>query len=381
MGKIILITGATGFTGTNAINYLLKEFSPESGVEIVATDLRVNNEKTMAEWLKHPNFNFEIADLKDRFQLENVVKKHLKPSESKIVVLHIGGLFDYQASLQALFEVNVKGTENLFRVLLSVASRIQRVVIWSGAAVYNFDKIPLPATEESPVEPQNNYAVSKLWEERIAFLLGEHYHIPVTVMRCGAIYGPYSLYGMANSIFLNANGQMTTFTFGDGQGRSALVHAIDTVRAALFLSEKEEAISQIYNVTDDYPYTMSEMAQFLGKRLNNPFYTKLRLPVFVFETAVNLYDSLRRSLGLKGAIDPELAQMLKQDFYVSNAKLKNLGFTFLYPDAKAGIEETIEWYKKEGFIKVWHPNLFVRSLIQLIKIKFKLGIKKFRKEA
>lgn len=350
MNQIIFVTGATGFTGTNAINYLLKEFAPDSGVKIVATDLKIINEKIMDEWIKHPGFCFEIANLKDQSQLENIVKKHLEPTEAEIIILHIGGLFDFQAPLQALFEVNIKGTENLFKALLPVISRIKRVVIWSGAAVYNFDAIPLPATEESPVEPQNPYAVSKLWEERIAFLLGEQFHIPVSVIRCGAIYGPYSLYGMASSILLNANGQITTFTFGSGQNRSALVHAVDTVRAALFLAEKEEAIGQSYNVVDDNPYTMLEMAKYLGKKLHNPFYTRFKLPLFVFEIAITLYDSLRKSLGLKGIIDPEVAQMLKQDFFVSNLKIKNLGFRFLYPDAKIGLEETIEWYKKEGLI-------------------------------
>lgn len=350
MSRIIFVTGATGFTGTNAVNYLLKEFAPDSGIKIVATDLKIANEKIMAEWLKHSSFSFEIANLKDRSQLENVVKKHLEPVWAEIIVLHIGGLFDYQAPLQALFEVNVRGTENLFQALLPVASKVKRVIVWSGVAVYNFDAIPLPATEESPVEPQNPYAVSKLWEERMAFMLGKQYGIPVSAIRCGAIYGPYSLYGMANSIFLNATGQMTTFTFGSGQNRSALVHAIDTVRAGLFLAEQEEAIDQVYNVVDDNPYTMVEMAQFLGKRLNNPFYTRFRLPAFVFETAINLYDNMRKALGIKGSIDPELAQMLKQDYYVSNIKLKNLGFVFLYPDSKVGIEETIEWYKKEGLI-------------------------------
>jgi len=35
---------------------------------------------------------------------------------------------------------------------------------------------------------------------------------------------------------------------------------------------------------------------------------------------------------------------------MDNSKIKSLGYKLVYPDALIGLKETIEWYKRAGWI-------------------------------
>ena len=287
MPHALLITGASGFVGSHAVKYALNNFFYDN---IIATDLRKGNgaslysNDTEFQFLQ-PDFTSPDGLAKIRSAMENL-------RDYKFVIWHIGGLFNYSASASLLYKVNVIGTRNLMTMLQESKFDIQRFIFWSGGVVYGDFNHPdgkLPASEEYPIKPQDDYGWSKKSAEDWILFYNRTFHLPTTIMRLGAIYGPNSRYGMACAILLNASGQLAPLLVGDKENMAGLIHAEDVVRVADFLSWAEEANGEIYNVVDN-SRSVSEVAKFIGEQVHNKPFGGFRLPAWVLKTLIKLAD-------------------------------------------------------------------------------------------
>lgn len=319
--KTALVTGATGFTGWHMVKLL-----EEKGYQVIATDIR----EPIGD--RHHFQKFIKVDLTKEDSVNS--PDFLKALYSANYIFHIAGLFNYASPAHRLFEVNVSGTRNLLRAIGRLTyHRQNRVVVWGAAGVFgNFDHIPLPATEDMPPKTDNSYLLSKLEQERVALTEGSLRGIPITVIRPSAVYGPHSNYGMAVSIITMLKTKVG-FIIGNGKNKGALVHVQDVVRAAEFLARNEKSVDEVYHVTDDALYSVEEVTRHLTRSCG----------------ALLLPFKMPRWLALKMSglikIDRELINLVTINSWLSNEKIKTLGFEFQYPDSKIGLTETVEWYK------------------------------------
>lgn len=149
-----LITGGAGFIGSHIAEYLVKR-----GDTVLILD---NFNTGKEENLKKIIDKVEIikGDIRDKEKLDDVIK-------------NIDGIF-HQAALASVqdsftkpdeyFEVNVKGTENIFQI----AQKLNlKVVYASSSSVYGNPK-KIPIKEEDPKNPFNPYAETKLEDEKLA---------------------------------------------------------------------------------------------------------------------------------------------------------------------------------------------------------------------
>lgn len=327
MPKTALVTGACGFIGRNMVAHLLSNWN------VIATDICEKPEDKLFS-----NVEYLKADLTDPASLEKY--KFRKALLSADVVFHIAGLFNYGAKPFSLFNVNVDGTRNLFAAMHK-SHAAPRTIVWGAGGVFgDFTHLEkLPATEDMPPKTSNAYLLSKLEEEKIALQLGKIFKIPTTVIRPSAVYGPGARYGMGIPIILIGKGMMPPFILGDGKNRAALVSVQDVVNAAEYLSGEDRAIGEVYHVTDDCKYTTAEITKHIAKALRIPF-----LPI-----------KIPRRIALKmvewsTVINSELVNLTTINSWLSNEKIKQLGYRFIYPDSKEGLADTIAWYKQEGWI-------------------------------
>ena len=86
------------------------------------------------------------------------------------------------------FEANIRGTYNLLEACRVHRALVQRVVVASSDKAYG-DAPTLPYTEDMPVNGRHPYDVSKSCTDLIAASYAHTYGLPVTVARCGNIYG------------------------------------------------------------------------------------------------------------------------------------------------------------------------------------------------
>ncbi len=85
------------------------------------------------------------------------------------------------------FETNIRGTWNLLEACRRVPT-VQRVVLASSDKAYGTQP-ELPYTEDSPLQGQHPYDVSKSCADLIASTYFNTYQLPVCVTRCGNLYG------------------------------------------------------------------------------------------------------------------------------------------------------------------------------------------------
>jgi GDP-6-deoxy-D-talose 4-dehydrogenase len=149
-GKKALITGIKGFTG----HYMAAELSA-AGYEIFG----------LGSSSSQQDGHYFQVDLTDAAQV-----KHALDCIAPDVVVHLAAIaFVGHANPNAFYDVNLSGTRNLLQALADGDKKPEAVLVASSANVYG-NNTPGKLGEETPANPANDYAVSKLAMEYVSRL-------------------------------------------------------------------------------------------------------------------------------------------------------------------------------------------------------------------
>lgn len=345
--QLALVTGACGFVGSHLCEALL-----EQGYAVRATDLESAYNFQGPERGRYPSVvkklgvEFVPSDITKKETLKNLVK-------DVEVVFHPAAIFDYSASYELLERVNVFGTRNLCEALVE-EGKVKRLVNWSTTGVYTMPKDSEMLTEESPKGSPVLYCKSKLAQEAVVQEFYEKHKLPFTTVRPAPIYGPRNVYGVGQLITPLSKLPVVALP-KSLNNPMPFIHVRDLCRAAIYLSQKEEAAGKTYNVSDDTKMTQVEFFQQMSQNMGKRFIGIPLIPVSHVKFWTNVFATILQFIGDKithkrPILEKQTVPFIGVSFIFDNSKLKNLGFQFLYPDARPGIKETMEWYKKEGWM-------------------------------
>ncbi len=326
---IALVTGATGFTGTNMVKNLL-----EHNYQV---RVFIRPESDITELKKYP-VEFAFGDIRNADEVNEAVR-------GVDMVYHIAALYR-SANIpdNVYWDVNVKGTKHVLDA--AVQFKTQRVIHCSTCGVHGHIDHP-PATEESPIKPEDIYQKTKAEGERLAMEYYQEKRLPVTVVRPVGIYGP----GDTRMLKMYRTIQNRNFImFGGGNVNYHLTFVTDTVEGFRLAGESENAVGKIYIIAGNEYTTLNEFANMIAKELKvKP--PRLHPPVWPLYVAAFLCEKTCVPLRVEPPIFRRRVHIFTHDraFDISRAK-KELGFRPKI-SMEEGIHQTANWYIKNGYLK------------------------------
>ncbi|MDP7195921.1 MAG: SDR family NAD(P)-dependent oxidoreductase [SAR202 cluster bacterium] len=251
-----LITGGAGFIGSNLADKLI-----EQGHEIVVLD---NLSTGHLSNLDHLINKIEFVNIDISNNQEGISKYFNKVDW----VFHMAGLADMLPSIKEpnkYFKTNVTGTLNVLNS--AKKHKIKKLVYMASASCYGIPE-KYPTNEQSKIDPQYPYALTKFLGEKLVIHWAKVYNMPNVSLRLFNAYGPRSgtksAYGSVFAIFLAQKLAKKSLTVvGDGNQTRDFIHVYDLVEAIIKSAQKGKN-GEIYNVGRGKETSINFIANLIG---------------------------------------------------------------------------------------------------------------------
>ena len=337
--KTILITGASGFIGSNLCKKLLKE---DNDIKIIGIDnmndyYDVNLKKYRLSGLnKYDNYTFIKGDISDKEFIDKIFNEY-KPN----IVVNLAAQAGVRYSIDhpnTYIESNIIGFYNILEACRNYP--VEHLVYASSSSVYGGNKKVPFSTDDKVDNPVSLYAATKKSNELIAHAYSKLYDIPSTGLRFFTVYGPAGRPDMSYFSFTNKliNGEKIKI-FNYGNCKRDFTYVDDIVEGVIRVMKKapEKKIGadglplapyKIYNIGNGNPENLLDFVQILSEELVNAGV----LPKdYDFES------------------HKELVPMQPGDVEVTYADTKELEKDFDYKPSttlREGLRKFAKWYKE-----------------------------------
>jgi UDP-glucose 4-epimerase len=307
----ILVTGASGFIGSETIRALAKDFKLK---HVVGLDVRERpdylNDLDM-EYIKGDIRDPKIADIMKEFEVD--------------VVVHLAAVMPSGKETTRDFEysVDVLGTKNILEC--SLKAGVDKIIVTSSGAAYGYHwDNPEWLSETDELRGNKEFAYSdhkRIVEEMLAKYREKHPELKQLIFRPGAVLGR-TVSNQITDLFkkpviMGVMGTSTPFTFiWDQDVVACIKEGIVTGKTG------------IYNLAGDGKVTMKQIA----KIMNKPY---LPIPSKIMEGALSGLNKLKLT-----QYGPEQLIFIKHRPVLANDNLKE---KFEYTPRKTSLE-TFEYY-------------------------------------
>jgi CDP-glucose 4,6-dehydratase len=275
--KRVLVTGVTGVVGGWVARRLIGQ-----GAHVVAL-LRGPDERTMFYRSGDARRCAIVAGrLEDYRAVERAANEHEVDT-----VIHLGAQAIVGAAQRAplpTIEANVLGTCHVLEAARVHSSLVRRVVVASSDKAYG-DHGQRAYDESAPLAARHPYDVSKACGDLIAQTYAHTYGLPVTIARCGNIYGGGDLNWsriVPGTIRALLAGQRPVVR-SDGTAVRDYLYVEDAAEAYLLLAEQAERADvrgQAFNISPERPMSVLDLieriAAAVGTRLEPDVRTTAR---------------------------------------------------------------------------------------------------------
>ena len=248
-----LVTGGSGFIGSNVVQYLLSQGWEVRVIDDLSSGYKIN--------LDGLNVDFIEGDINDKETVE-------KACIDIDVVYHLAACVGRQKSLDDPIldsTANLLGTINVLEGMRK--NNVKRIVYSSSAAIFG-ELETLTIDENHPQNADSPYGVSKLAAEKMILSYSGIYGITGICLRYFNIYGinqRFDLYGNVIPIFANRiySGEPVTI-YGDGEQTRDFINVKDVARAN-YLAGTANIPTSVYNLGSGTRITINKLAEKMKK--------------------------------------------------------------------------------------------------------------------
>ena len=249
----IAITGATGFVGKYAVDYLQGK-----GYKVMALGRNIDKLNNV--------FNSSVQKFETNYSYEDLLTK-LNGIEA---IVHLAAKRLQKGKdpldLTPYIEDNIMVTQNLIRVAQS--NNINKFCFASTIGVYSQNNI-LPFSEELASYPISIYGVSKLACESLANLAKQRSKLKATNLRFSSLYGVGEKEGVIFTDYVNkARAKETIEVWGKGETSIDLLYIKDAIRA-IEKAIDSDSIPGTYNIGSGLSYSVKDLAMEINAVFEN----------------------------------------------------------------------------------------------------------------
>jgi len=301
----ILITGGTGLIGTALSKLLIANKH-----DVIILSRKIPEQKAVND----PAIQYAKWNIREQMIDEEAIKKADH-------IVHLAGASVAEkrwtsSRKKEIIESRILSSELLVKALKEIPNNVLSVISSSAIGWYGGDsRAKTPFMEDDPAAEGFLGETCKAWEESIEPVrkLGKR----LVKLRTGIVLSNRggALYEFKKPLNLGV-----ASILGNGKQVMSWIHIDDICRMYSYAIENQQ-LHGVYNAVAPHPATNKELVLQLAKKMRGNFFVPIYVPAFV----------LKMVLG-------EMSIEVLKSATVSNQKIRQAGFRYLYPSLEACIE-------------------------------------------
>lgn len=290
-----LITGIDGFAGKHLTKYLRT-----NDADIYGLHLHKQPEET--------DKNIYECDITDAKSITGIIAQ-IKPD----IIIHLAALADVASSwknVNTTFKVNLTGTINILEAVRQNNLNETTILNVCSGDIYGKAKENI-ITEETPLNPQNPYAVSKTSVDYMSKVYAKHLGLQIVTARSFNHSGPaqapaFVISDFARQVALIEKGmQAPIIKTGNLESFRDFTDVRDIVKAYVLLGQKGKS-GESYNVASSKLYKISnilaQLIDFSDKEIETTIDKDKLRPTDPKTTKISI-DKIKKDTGWEPEID------------------------------------------------------------------------------
>ncbi len=309
------VTGGTGLVGS----WLLKRLT-EAGANVTCL---IRDWVPQSELIRSgiiEKVNVVRGDIRDRNMIERAIGEYEIDTVIHLAAQTIVTIANRNPI--STFETNIAGTWNIMEACRR-SPKVKQIIVASSDKAYGDQEI-LPYDENTPLQGQHPYDVSKSAADLIAHTYAVSFDLPVAITRCGNFYGGGDLNwnriipGTIRSIL---RGQPPVIR-SDGEYIRDYFYVEDGAAAYMLLAEqlatRPELKGQAFNFSNELQVTVREIVERISAKMNSKFSPDIR---------------------------NEISNEIRHQYLSAEKARTEINWKPMF-NLDEGLQKTIEWYKE-----------------------------------
>ena len=253
----ILVTGCTGFIGSNLSIKLVEE-----GYNVYGLVRHISRAGLAPLNVVLDRIRLIEGDLTTYHSINSAVS-----ATQPQYIIHLGALTPVRLSFENPFpfiSINFQGTVNVVHAMLEKAPKA-KLICASTAEVYGWQKKHEPIRETASLNPASPYAVSKEAADQYVRMAMKIYGLTATILRPINTYGRCGERGYLVEYLVSSMLKRETCYIGSPDSIRDYMFIDDHINAYLLVMKSEKAVGEIFNVSPGNPVTNRELASIIAR--------------------------------------------------------------------------------------------------------------------